>query len=62
MEKTDNKFKEIVNEFLTPEENEVKKEDTSCKTEECRMKNKDSIIERVNKVFITKDGRQLLVD
>lgn len=60
-----------INVFLT-EENDVKKDNSTeeenkivqekCTTEECRMKNRDSIIERVNKVFITEDGRQLLTD
>lgn len=55
MEKKD--LKTTVDEFLE-EENKMIQE--KCTTDECRMKNKDSIIERVNKVFITSDGRQLL--
>lgn len=50
-------LKTTVDEFLE-EENKMIQE--KCTTDECRMKNKDSIIERVNKVFITSDGRQLL--
>ncbi len=59
MEKNIEKLNTVIDEFLSKEENKPVQE--KCKTEECRMKNKDSIIERSNKVYITNDGRQLLL-
>ena len=56
-------LKTTVDEFLEEENKELEDKkivQEKCQTEECRIKNKDSIIERVNKVFITSDGRQLL--
>ena len=31
-----------------------------CNTEECKIKGSKELVERVNKTFITEDGRQLL--
>ena len=65
MEKDKNleKLNTTVDDFLSEKEKQENKiVQEKCTTEECRMKNKDSIIEKVNKVFITSDGRQLLTD
>ena len=64
-----NKFKNSVDQFLSPKT--VKsvstdgKEEEVCdlQTGECyTIKSKDGIVERINKKYITEDGRQLLQD
>ena len=56
-----------VNEFLEDKINdrEIDKEQSEeeiCVTKECKMKNGSGLLERVDKKYITNDGRQLLND
>ncbi len=64
MEKTNiEKLNIVVDEFLSKEENEKKKEqpkENECTTQECKMKNGEGLLERMEKKYITSDGRQLL--
>lgn len=46
--------------FLNPEDTETKKRETN--EDFLEVKEKDGIIERVNKKFIAEDGRQILMD
>lgn len=46
--------------FLNPEDTETKKKETN--EDFLEVKEKDGIIERVNKKFIAEDGRQILMD
>lgn len=63
------KRKSAIDQFLSPKQ--VKKLDQEgIETEECDLKtgecyiirSKDGIVERINKKYITDDGRQLLQD
>lgn len=61
---------EKIDNFLKKDEKIKRKVINSQETEVCNMdtgdcytiKNKDGIVERMNKKFITNDGRQLLQD
>lgn len=56
-------LKIAVDEFLEEVQDQSEKEtDIKCDSEECRMKNKDGIIERIEKKYVTNDGRILLQD
>lgn len=44
-----------LNEFLGKDQNQ------ECTTDECRIKQDKSLLERINKKIITEDGRQLLL-
>jgi hypothetical protein len=39
---------------------EIPQQTQECTTEECKIKQDKSILERINKKIITEDGRQLL--
>lgn len=61
--------KKVLDDFLTPkitkEVSEDGKEETVCDmvTGECYIiRTKDGLVERINKKYITEDGRQLLQD
>ena len=56
----DKKLKTTVDDFL--KESNTSKNDENCTTEECKMKSRSGIIERIEKVYINKDGKQLLSD
>ena len=36
-------------------------EELECTTEECKIKSDRSLVERINKIVITEDGRLLLI-
>ena len=58
-------LKTTVDEFLEEENKELEDKkivQEKCQTEECRIKNKDGIIERIEKKYVTNDGRVLLQD
>ena len=64
-----NNLKKTVDQFLNPtvvknfSNNGTEQEVCNLQTGECyTMKSKDGIVERINKKFITEDGRQLLQD
>lgn len=62
-----NKLDKTLNNFLGSSHRSTKKSISNgvcdLKTGECyTIKPKDGIIERINKTFITEDGRQLLED
>jgi len=43
--------------------NDIEREECDLQTGECYIiRSKDGIVERINKKFITEDGRQLLQD
>jgi hypothetical protein len=62
------KIKNTIDQFLNPKtvkKNYDKGEEEICdlQTGECySIKSKDGLVERINKKFITEDGRQLLQD
>ena len=58
-----------MDQFLTPKQvrnvsnDGMEREECDLKTGECYViRSKDGIVERINKKFITEDGRQLLQD
>lgn len=64
-----NKLNNAVNQFLNPKtirtisNDGMEREECDLQTGECyTIKSKDGIVERLNKKFITEDGRQLLQD
>ena len=57
VEKKTEDFETKLDEFLGEEE----EEQTECVGEECLINDGKEIIERVNKVYKTTDGRQLLI-
>ena len=64
-----NNFKNSVDQFLNPKTFKIVstdgKEEEVCdlQTGECYvLRSKDGIVERINKKYITEDGRQLLQD
>lgn len=63
------KLKNSIDHFLNPKQTQyvsedgMEKEECDLKTGECYViRSKDGIVERLNKKFITEDGRQLLQD
>jgi hypothetical protein len=61
------KIKNSVNQFLTPTSvkklNNNEREECDLITGECYVvREKDGIVERINKKYVTEDGRQLLQD
>jgi hypothetical protein len=64
---SNNKIENSVNQFLNPKvtKNVGNKEREECDllTGECYIvREKDGIVERINKKYVTEDGRQLLQD
>lgn len=64
-----NKIKDSLNQFLTPKQvknysnDGMEREECDLQTGECYViRSKDGIVERINKKYITEDGRQLLQD
>ena len=58
-----------MDQFLTPKQvrsvsnDSMEREECDLRTGECYViRSKDGIVERINKKFITEDGRQLLQD
>lgn len=65
----DNKIKNSIDNFLNPKRiksvsnDGMEKEECDLQTGECYViRSKDGIVERINKTYITEDGRQLLRD
>lgn len=65
----DNKLKNSVDNFLNPKQvrnlsnDGMEREECDLMTGECYIiRSKDGIVERINKKYITEDGRQLLQD
>lgn len=63
------KLKNTIDQFLNPKqvknisENGMEREECDLTTGECyTIREKDGIVERINKKYITNDGRQLLQD
>ena len=63
------KLKNSIDQFLQPKQTKrvssdgMEREECDLKTGECYViRSKDGIVERINKKFITEDGRQLLQD
>lgn len=63
------KLKNSVNQFLNPKkvknlsDDGMEREECDLMTGECYViREKDGIVERINKKYITNDGRQLLQD
>lgn len=62
------KLNKSLDQFLTPKvskpmNNGVEREECDLQTGECYViRSKDGIVERINKKYITEDGRQLLQD
>jgi hypothetical protein len=64
-----NKINNSLNQFLTPKQvknvsqDGMEREECDLQTGECYViRSKDGIVERINKKYITEDGRQLLQD
>jgi len=64
-----NKLKNTVDQFLNPKQirnisnDGMEREECDLTTGECYViRSKDGIVERINKTYITEDGRQLLQD
>ncbi len=64
-----NKLNKTVNQFLSPKQTKItsndgmEREECDLVTGECyTIREKDGIVERINKRYITDDGRQLLQD
>ena len=64
-----NKLDQTVNQFLNPKnvksvsQDGMEREECDLVTGECYViRSKDGIVERINKKYITEDGRQLLQD
>ena len=64
-----NKMNDSINQFLTPKQvrnvsnDGMEREECDMLTGECyTIREKDGIVERINKKYITNDGRQLLQD
>lgn len=64
-----NKTKRAIDQFLNPkkikniDQNGYEREECDLQTGECYIiRSKDGIVERINKKYITDDGRQLLQD
>ena len=64
-----NKINNSVDQFLSPKttrqvsKNEMEREECDLRTGECYIvRSKDGIVERINKKYVTEDGRQLLQD
>ena len=64
-----NKLNKTVNQFLSPKQTKItsndgmEREECDLVTGECyTIREKDGIVERINKKYITNDGRQLLQD
>jgi hypothetical protein len=64
-----NKLNDTVNQFLSPKKvrsisnDEMEREECDLMTGECyTIREKDGIVERINKKYVTNDGRQLLQD
>jgi len=64
-----NRLKNTVDQFLNPKEvrnisnDGMEREECDLQTGECYViRSKDGIVERINKKYITEDGRQLLQD
>jgi hypothetical protein len=65
----DNKIKNSIDNFLNPKRvksisnDGMEREECDLQTGECYViRSKDGIVERINKTYITEDGRQLLRD
>jgi hypothetical protein len=63
------KINSSIDQFLTPKVSKqvgnsaVEREECDLQTGECYIiRSKDGIVERINKKYITEDGRQLLQD
>lgn len=63
------KLNNSLDQFLTPKvskqvsNNSMEREECDLQTGECYViRSKDGIVERINKKYITEDGRQLLQD
>jgi hypothetical protein len=62
------KLNKSLDQFLNPKvskqmDSGVEREECDLKTGECYViRSKDGIVERINKKYITEDGRQLLQD
>lgn len=66
---SDIKLKNSIDQFLNPKQvrnlsnDGLEKEECDLHTGECYViRSKDGIVERINKKYITEDGRQLLRD
>jgi hypothetical protein len=64
-----NKLNKTVNQFLSPKQTKItsndgmEREECDLVTGECyTIRERDGIVERINKKYITNDGRQLLQD
>ncbi len=64
-----NKMNDSINQFLNPKQvrkvsnDGMEREECDLVTGECyTIREKDGIVERINKKYITNDGRQLLQD
>ena len=64
-----NKINNSINQFLNPKQvrnvsnDGMEREECDLQTGECYViRSKDGIVERINKKYITEDGRQLLQD
>jgi hypothetical protein len=64
-----NKLKNTVDQFLKPKQvrtvsnDGMEREECDLQTGECyTIREKDGIVERINKKYVTNDGRQLLQD
>jgi hypothetical protein len=64
-----NKLKNSIDQFLSPKQvkrtsqDGMEREECDLVTGECyTIREKDGIVERINKKYITNDGRQLLQD
>jgi hypothetical protein len=65
MDKTEKALDDFIKKTFTKEISDDGKEETICDTEtgECYViRTKDGIVERINKKYVTEDGRQLLQD
>jgi hypothetical protein len=65
MENTNKVLDDFLNKTIVKDVSEDGKEETVCDSEtgECYViRTKDGLIERINKKYITDDGRQLLQD
>jgi hypothetical protein len=65
----DNKINNSIDQFLKPKQvrsisnDGMEREECDLQTGECYIiRSKDGIVERINKKYITEDGRQLLQD
>jgi hypothetical protein len=63
------KLNNSINQFLNPKKvrtisnDSMEREECDLKTGECYIiRSKDGIVERINKKYVTEDGRQLLQD